>query len=69
MDYLNDQAPGAPVRSGIPDGRIPKYYVVKAHISLLIEELGEGGLLPAERDLAVRYEGSRETVRQATPRS
>lgn len=66
MDYPNDQAPGAPVRSGIPEhGRIPKYYAVKAHISLLIEELGEGGLLPTERDLAVRYEVSRETVRQA----
>ena len=66
MDYPNDQAPGAPVRSGIPEhGRIPKYYAVKARISLLIEELGEGGLLPTERDLAVRYEVSRETVRQA----
>ncbi|MFI1397704.1 GntR family transcriptional regulator [Streptomyces sp. NPDC020681] len=66
MDYPNDQAPGAPVRSGIPEhGRIPKYYAVKARISLLIEELGEGGLLPTERDLAVTYEVSRETVRQA----
>ncbi|TQK44800.1 regulatory GntR family protein [Streptomyces sp. SLBN-118] len=66
MDYPNDRAPGAPVRSGIPEhGRIPEYYAVKAHISLLIEELGEGGLLPTERDLAVRYEVSRETVRQA----
>ncbi|MFB9392205.1 GntR family transcriptional regulator [Streptomyces coeruleoprunus] len=58
--------PGAPVRSGIPEhGRIPKYYAVKAHVAALIEELGEGGTLPAERDLAVRYEVSRETVRQA----
>lgn len=66
MDYPNDQAPGAPVRSGIPEhGRIPKYYAVKAHLSVLIEELGEGGLLPTERDLAVRFEVSRETVRQA----
>ncbi|MFD4139578.1 MULTISPECIES: GntR family transcriptional regulator [unclassified Streptomyces] len=66
MDYPNDQAPGAPVRSGIPEhGRIPKYYAVKALVSGLIEELGEGGLLPTERDLAVRYEVSRETVRQA----
>ncbi|WP_328400239.1 GntR family transcriptional regulator [Streptomyces sp. NBC_00390] len=65
MDHPNDQAPGAPVRSGIPEhGRIPKYYAVKARISGLIEELGEGGLLPTERDLAVRYEVSRETVRQ-----
>lgn len=66
VDYLLDQAPGAPIRSGIPEhGRIPKYYAVKAHVSLLIEELGEGGMLPTERDLAVRYEVSRETVRQA----
>lgn len=66
MDYPYDQAPGAPVRSGIPEhGRIPKYYAVKAHVALLIDELGEGGLLPTERDLAVRYEVSRETVRQA----
>ncbi|MGC5361807.1 GntR family transcriptional regulator [Streptomyces sp. DT24] len=61
-----DQAPGGPIRSGIPEhGRIPKYYTVKAHVSLLIEELGEGGLLPTERELAVRHEVSRETVRQA----
>ncbi|WP_432102326.1 GntR family transcriptional regulator [Streptomyces sp. bgisy091] len=66
MDYPNDQAPGAPIRSGIPEhGRIPKYYAVKAHVSLLLDELGEGGLLPTERDLALRYEVSRETVRQA----
>ncbi|MFF8843130.1 GntR family transcriptional regulator [Streptomyces sp. NPDC015127] len=66
MDYPNDQAPGAPVRSGIPEhGRIPKYYAVKARISQVMDELGEGGLLPTERDLAVRYAVSRETVRQA----
>ncbi|MGP3633517.1 GntR family transcriptional regulator [Streptomyces sp. 24-1644] len=66
MDYPNDQAPGAPIRSGIPEhGRIPKYYAVKAHVSVLIDELGEGGSLPTERDLALRYEVSRETVRQA----
>ncbi|WP_329234041.1 GntR family transcriptional regulator [Streptomyces sp. NBC_01460] len=66
MDYPNDQAPGAPIRSGIPEhGRIPKYYAVKAHVSLLLDELGEGRTLPTERDLALRYEVSRETVRQA----
>ncbi|MFJ9075429.1 GntR family transcriptional regulator [Streptomyces sp. NPDC102278] len=58
--------PGRPVRSGIPEhGRVPKYYAVKARISVLVEELGEGGSLPTERDLAERYEVSRETVRQA----
>ncbi|TXS39302.1 GntR family transcriptional regulator [Streptomyces sp. OR43] len=66
MDFPYDQAPGAPIRSGIPEhGRIPKYYAVKARVSALIDELGEGGTLPPERDLAQRYEVSRETVRQA----
>ncbi|WP_116209164.1 GntR family transcriptional regulator [Streptomyces olivoreticuli] len=66
MDYLNDQTPGAPIRSGIPEhGRIPKYYAVKVEIAALLGELGEGGLLPTERDLALRFEVSRETVRQA----
>ncbi|MBT2395531.1 GntR family transcriptional regulator [Streptomyces sp. ISL-100] len=64
--YAHDQDPGAPIRSGIPEhGRVPKYYAVKAHIAAMISELGEGELLPTERDLAVRYEVSRETVRQA----
>jgi GntR family transcriptional regulator len=66
VDYPNDQAPGSPVRSGIPEhGRIPKYYAVKARVAVLIDELGEGGTLPTERDLALRYDVSRETVRQA----
>ncbi|MEV6317988.1 GntR family transcriptional regulator [Streptomyces sp. NPDC051776] len=66
MDYPNDQAPGAPVRSGIPEhGRVPKYYAVKTRLARLLDELGEGEPLPTERDLSVRYEVSRETVRQA----
>ncbi|WP_395570888.1 GntR family transcriptional regulator [Streptomyces sp. BK79] len=66
MDYPNDQAPGAPVRSGIPEhGRVPKYYAVKARIDRLVGELGEGSAIPTERDLAERYEVARETVRQA----
>ncbi|MFH8223036.1 MULTISPECIES: GntR family transcriptional regulator [unclassified Streptomyces] len=66
MDYPNDQAPGAPVRSGIPEhGRIPKYYAVKARIDRLIGELGEGGAIPTERDLSEEYGVARETVRQA----
>lgn len=60
------QAPGAPVRAGIPEhGRVPKYYAVKARLEALLDELGEGGTLPTERDLAARFEVSRETVRQA----
>ncbi|MFJ9410910.1 GntR family transcriptional regulator [Streptomyces sp. NPDC101393] len=66
MEFLYGQHPGAPVRSGIPEhGRIPKYYAAKVEIAALLEELGEGGLLPAERDLALRFEVSRETLRQA----
>ncbi|MCW7947342.1 GntR family transcriptional regulator [Streptomyces hygroscopicus] len=66
MDYPNDQDPGAPIRSGIPEhGRVPKYYAVKARIAALVAELGEGGLLPTERDLSERYDVARETVRQA----
>ncbi|MFE2264908.1 GntR family transcriptional regulator [Streptomyces griseosporeus] len=66
MDYPNDQAPGAPVRSGIPEhGRVPKYYAVKARIDRLVDELGEGAPIPTERDLSERFEVARETVRQA----
>lgn len=46
-------------------GRIPKYYAVKTQIASLLDELGEGGLLPTERELTVRYGVARETVRQA----
>ncbi len=58
--------PGAPVRSGIPEhGRVPKYYAVKTELEALLDELGEGGALPTERDLAARFGVARETVRQA----
>ncbi|GHF45145.1 GntR family transcriptional regulator [Streptomyces morookaense] len=59
-------SPGAPIRAGIPEhGRIPKYYAVKSQVAALLDELGEGGLLPTERELAARFEVSRETLRQA----
>ncbi|MDI3404396.1 GntR family transcriptional regulator [Streptomyces cavernicola] len=66
MDYPSEQQPGAPVKAGVPEhGRIPKYYAVKTQIASLLDELGEGGLLPTERELSVRYGVARETVRQA----
>ncbi|MFJ4686053.1 GntR family transcriptional regulator [Streptomyces sp. NPDC088789] len=66
MDYPNDQAPGAPVRQGIPEhGRIPKYYAVKARLDQLVEGMSEGDPVPTERDLSERYDVARETVRQA----
>ena len=66
VDYPNDQHPGAPVRAGVPEhGRVPKYYAVKARIAGLVSELGEGSVIPTERDLSERYDVARETVRQA----
>lgn len=66
MDFPYDQAPGGPVRSGVPEhGRVPKYYAVKTRLTALLGALGEGEVLPTERDLSERYEVSRETVRQA----
>ncbi|OKI31123.1 GntR family transcriptional regulator [Streptomyces sp. CB03911] len=64
---VNDYpGPGAPIRSGIPDhGRVPKYYAVKGELDALLDELGEGGVLPTERDLATRFAVSRDTLRQA----
>jgi len=54
------------VRDGVPEhGRIPKYFVVKARLIELLGELGEGALLPAERDLAAEYGVARSTLRQA----
>ncbi len=58
--------PGEPVRAGIPEhGRVPKYYAVKTRLEELLDELGEDGLLPTERELSARFGVARETVRQA----
>ncbi|GAA3041376.1 GntR family transcriptional regulator [Kitasatospora albolonga] len=61
-----ENAADLPNRSGVPEhGRVPKYYAVKAELEALLDRLGEGGALPTERELAARYEVSRETLRQA----
>ena len=55
-----------PVRAGIPEhGRVPRYYAVKAVLVELIEQLGEGTMVPPERELAERFAVSRVTLRQA----
>ena len=43
----------------------PKYRAVTAYLSELLGELAEGAPIPAERELAVRLNVARETVRQA----
>ncbi|MFI6458255.1 GntR family transcriptional regulator [Streptosporangium amethystogenes] len=45
--------------------RIPKYYDVKRSLLALTKSLPAGSALPPERALAVRFETSRTTVRQA----
>jgi len=45
--------------------RIPKYYDVKRSLLSLTKSLSAGSALPPERALAVRFETSRTTVRQA----
>ncbi|MEU9891718.1 GntR family transcriptional regulator [Sphaerisporangium sp. NPDC051017] len=45
--------------------RVPKYYDVKRNLLELTKSLPAGAALPPERALAVRFETSRTTVRQA----
>jgi GntR family transcriptional regulator len=55
-----------PVLDGIPEhGRVPRYYAVKVELLAVVAELGEGAVLPTERELCERFEVSRATVRQA----
>lgn len=45
--------------------RIPKYYIVKRALSDMIAELPTGTAIPTERDLAIQFDTSRTTIRQA----
>jgi GntR family transcriptional regulator len=45
--------------------REPKYYRLKRHLTELTRTLEPGSLLPTERTLALEFETSRTTVRQA----
>ncbi len=46
-------------------GRLPKPYVVRTAVDDILADLEEGDAVPPERELAVRFGVSRETVRQA----
>ncbi|MEU8900161.1 GntR family transcriptional regulator [Nocardia sp. NPDC048505] len=48
-----------------PRGRQLKSYVVRTELERMLTELEAGDPVPSERDLAVRFEVARETVRQA----
>ncbi|WP_157124705.1 GntR family transcriptional regulator [Nocardia pseudovaccinii] len=45
--------------------RLPKSYLVRTELEQLMTDLEEGDPVPSERELAVRFEVARETVRQA----
>lgn len=45
--------------------RVPKYYRLKQDLLAMIDEGEPGTALPTERELAVRFDTSRTTVRQA----
>lgn len=62
---------GATAGDGGPDSlagavaREPKYWVLKRHLLDLLEQLPAGTPIPTERSLAVQFDVSRTTVRQA----
>lgn len=52
-------------RSDAPNGKYPKYYLVKGHLAEMLAGLAPGEPLPPERSLAESFSTSRTTVRQA----
>jgi GntR family transcriptional regulator len=66
VDTTHSGRVDGPSREGIPDdGKAPKYYLAKLEVAALLDELGEGERVPAERELAARFGVARETLRQA----
>ncbi len=55
---------GGRAEFALPD-RLPKSYRVRTELETILDDLAEGDPVPSERDLAVRFEVARETVRQA----
>lgn len=51
--------------SSTAEPRVLKHQIVRARIEKLLDGLPEGAPVPSERDLAVRFDVARETVRQA----
>lgn len=49
----------------VPEVRVPKYYLLKQDLQAMIDAGEPGTALPTERELAVRFDTSRTTVRQA----
>lgn len=55
---------GGSAELALPE-RLPKSYRVRTELEGMIGELDEGDPVPSERELALRFEVARETVRQA----
>ncbi|GAA2471847.1 GntR family transcriptional regulator [Streptomyces thermolineatus] len=51
--------------AGGTTARVPKYYRLKRHLQEMTEQLPPGSPVPPERTLAVEFDTSRTTVRQA----
>jgi GntR family transcriptional regulator len=58
-------SPTSPDDSTSPGARIPKYYVLKQALLDMTEQLPPGSAVPPERTLALTFDTSRTTVRQA----
>jgi GntR family transcriptional regulator len=60
----SDERRGGRIDSAQPS-RLPKSYLVRTELEEILSDMSEGDPVPSERDLALRFEVARETVRQA----